>query len=151
MDILLRAVIALNLDNVKLLIFGSLNDDMKMEILEGSKASCIKFVGWANAEKSSDYFLTGDLGFFPGTHSVLWEQAVGLGIPCVFKTWEGMKHVDVGGNCLFLDQVDQKSIEETIKAIINNKEQFEKMKKVALEKGIFEFSYDEIAKRAIQE
>ncbi|MFK1961527.1 hypothetical protein ACIXEH_11290 [Bacteroides fragilis] len=62
----------------------------------------IHYVGWLSSEKTIEYFFASDLAVFPGTHSVLWEQAVGIGIPSIFKYWDGMTHVDLGGNCLFL-------------------------------------------------
>ena len=146
---LMRAVSDLNNQNIKLIVFGQPNDEMKPIIQELCKNDSIRFIGWIQADKAYDYFLASDLGFFPGTHSVLWEQACACGLPCVFKNWEGMHHVDVGGNCEFLKNDSAEEIKEMILNIVNDIDKYEAMKKVAVEKGIKTFSYKEIAKRAI--
>lgn len=147
--ILMRAVIELNQKNVKLIVFGVPNEKMKNEILELSEHLSIKYVGWIHPEKVYDYYFTSDLAFFPGTHSVLWEQAVGLGLPAVFKKWDGIQHIDLDGNCEFIETDDIKEIKKTITSIINNQQKYISMKKSAIDKGMEHFSYSMIAKKAI--
>jgi hypothetical protein len=101
------------------------------------------------ADKAYDYFLISDLGFFPGTHSVLWEQACACGLPCVFKDWEGMHHVDMGGNCEFLLEDSADVIRNIIFNIYSDKGKIQKMK-FAAESCKKEFFYSEIAKRALE-
>lgn len=54
--------------------------------------------------------------------------------PGLFKDWEGMRHVDLGGNAEFLyeDSVDE--IKEKISEIYNDKEKYARMKKVVKKK-----------------
>ena len=146
----MQAVAELNNDNIKLIVFGQPKDDMKEIVEKYSKDKNIFCIGWIESDKAYDYFLASDLAVFPGTHSVLWEQACACGIPGLFKDWEGMRHVDLGGNAEFLyeDSVDE--IKEKISEIYNDKEKYARMKKVAEEKGIKTFSYREISKRAIE-
>jgi glycosyltransferase involved in cell wall biosynthesis len=148
--LLLQAVYNINKPNIKLVVFGTVNPDLQdfFDLMLTSKS--ISFVGWQNSDKILDYFIFADLIVFPGTHSVLWEQAVGVGIPCVFKYWEGITHIDLGGNCEFLyeDKVDE--IEYKLLSIINNQNKYAQMKNNAIEKGLLEFSYDAIAERAIR-
>ncbi len=148
--LLMQAVAELNNDNIKLIVFGQPKDDMKEIVEKYSKDKNIFCIGWIESDKAYDYFLASDLAVFPGTHSVLWEQACACGIPGLFKDWEGMRHVDLGGNAEFLyeDSVDE--IKEKISEIYNDKEKYARMKKVAEEKGIKTFSYREISKRAIE-
>ena len=42
---------------------------------------------------------------FPGTHSVLWEQACACKVPCMFKRWPDMEHLNNGGNSVFIDDI----------------------------------------------
>ena len=147
--LLMRAVGEINQQNIKLIVFGSPNSQMTDEIDALSKHGCIKYVGWITAKSTYDYFLASDLAVFPGTHSVLWEQAVGVGLPCVFKKLDGIQHVDVGGNCLFLSTSSIEEMKEVILNICQHKDLYSKMKQVAVDRGISEFSYFEIAKRAI--
>lgn len=148
--LLMKAVQQINNDKIKLIVFGTLTDDMRDEITALSKDRNIRFIGWVPAERVYDYFLSSDLGVFPGTHSVLWEQACACGLPCLFKYWEGMQHVDVGGNCDFLCKNSLDEITQLIFELFNNKEKYNAMKQCAVEKAIGKFSYREIAKRAIE-
>ena len=98
-----------------------------------------------------NYFLAADLAVFPGTHSVLWEQACACGIPAVFRDWEGMHHVDVGGNAIFLHEDSTEEIEQVLLDLYEHSEKIDKMRKIAQTKGIIEFSYREIARKSIFE
>jgi 1,2-diacylglycerol 3-alpha-glucosyltransferase len=147
--ILMDTVSGLPNKDVNLIVFGTPNSEMKTEIDSLAKSSAIKYIGWIGSEKTYDYFFAADLAFFPGTHSVLWEQAVGVGLPCVFKKWEGIQHVDVGGNCLFINSTEE--IKETIMRLYHDRRLLTQMQQVAQEKGIPKFSYYEIAKKAIEE
>ena len=147
--LLMQAIIELNLDNLKLIVFGQPNDEMSPIIEDLSKDTHIRNIGWLDSTKVYDYFLASDLAVFPGTHSVLWEQACACGIPGVFKRWEGMQHVNVGGNALFLDECSKAEISACIKSITQDKEKYRRMKEVATQRCVKEFSYERIAKRAI--
>jgi glycosyltransferase involved in cell wall biosynthesis len=147
--LLMQAVNELDNKKIKLIVFGQPNDMMspKIEGLARNKNIC--FIGWIPADKAYEYFLISDLGFFPGTHSVLWEQACACGLPCVFKNWEGMHHVDMGGNCEFLNEDSVATIKDIIADIYFEKEKIAKMK-LAAEECKSNFFYSEIAKRAIE-
>ena len=124
---------------------------MKAEIERLSANKNIIFLGWLSSQDIYSILFASDLGFFPGTHSVLWEQSVGVGLPCVFKKWNNIDHVDVGGNCEFLDEVTVKSIANKILDIYKNKELYSKMKANAMGRGVERFTYSKIAKRAIEQ
>lgn len=145
--LLMQAVSELE-GKAKLIVFGQPNNEMENIINELSKDGNIRFLGWIPSDKVYDYFLASDLAVFPGTHSVLWEQACACGIPCVFKDWEGMHHIDVGGNCEFLHKDSTEEIKEVLSEIIGDKEKYYGMKQAA-EKSKKDFFYSEIAKCAI--
>lgn len=133
---------------VKMLVFGSLESgDFTTEFNTVCDGVIIQHVGWINSRHSYDYFEAADLVIFPGSHSVLWEQAVGQGKPCIFKYMEGFTHVDLGGNCLFLKSVDRKEIIYKIQYAIDH---YSQMLKSAQEKGLKYFSYYDIAVRSIK-
>ena len=149
-DILMNVVSNLSIDKIKLIVFGQPVESMVDKINQLANNDHIRYIGWLESYKVYDYFLASDLGFFPGTHSVLWEQACACGLPCVFKDWEGMHHVDVGGNCSFIKNIDKNVINESILSIYNNRKEYLKMKKIAETKGKEEFSYKQIAKKSIE-
>lgn len=148
--LLMQAIHELNIDNLKLIVFGQPLEDIKEEFYKLAKSKSIVYVNWIKSENVYDYFLASDLAVFPGTHSVLWEQVCACGIPTVFKDWPGMHHVDIGGNSVFLEDDSVVEISRVVLKIYNDKELYENMKKVATDKGIKEFSYKNIAKKAIE-
>jgi hypothetical protein len=136
------------LDNIKLIIFGSVSSDLKVKFDEKlSKNIC--FIGWQNSEEIYRLFNLANLLVFPGLHSVLWEQAVGQGKPCVFKYIEGFTHVDIGGNCFFLYEDSVKEIRRVLEPIIYDSNVFNNMRQSAQNGKQREFLYSNIARRSI--
>ena len=149
--LLMQAVKKIKNENVKLIVFGSVINELKEEVNKLADGEKIQYIGWINSEDSYKYFAASDLVVFPGRHSVFWEQVVGLGIPMIVKHWEGTTHIDVGGNVKFLrmDSVDE--IKSYIECLLNEPGIYDGMKKAAIEKGMKEFLYSDIAKRSIEE
>lgn len=146
---LIQAVNDLGEPKVKLLLIGVPDRKMTPIIESLSNSEYVRMAGWVSPESVYDYFLASDLGFFPGTHSVLWEQAVGCGLPCVFRKWPGMTHVDVGGNCVFVSDGTIETITETIQLICGDANKYQRMKDMAIAKGMTSFSYEEISRKSI--
>lgn len=146
---LLEVVQSMTDKSIHLVVFGEPDSEMKPIVDKFKETANIHMIGWIPSEQAYDWFLTADLAVFPGTHSVLWEQAVASGLPCVFKHWDGMEHVDAGGNCRFLYKDSVKEITDVLLEIHDNPEMYMLMKRAAMEKGVPMFSYREIAKRAI--
>jgi len=146
---LIQVISELNLTNIKLLVFGMPTPEMEEKIKDLCQHSSVIYVGWSSQSEICDYLISSDLAFFPGTHSVIWEQTVGLGIPAVFKKWDGMSHVDVGGNCILMNKGDKQEIKATITSLVTNQELLADMSVIAKTKGQLTFSYSEIAKKAI--
>lgn len=138
------------LKNVKLLIFGSVTTELKEKVNELLEDDIVQYIGWIDSKESYKYFAAADLVVFPGRHSVFWEQVVAQGIPMVVKYWEGTTHIDLNGNVEFLYNDTEEEIEKVLKKIICNEEKYKIMKIVAMEKGIKEFSYRDIARRSIE-
>ena len=135
--------------DIKLLIFGSVMEGpFKESFDELCDGIIVRFVGWINSSMTYNYFEAADLVMFTGSHSVLWEQAVGQGKPCIFNYYMRQTHIDLGGNCKFLHSASE---EEIIDVVTEAVKDYEKMKDIAVRKGIPYFSYDRIAERAIAE
>lgn len=143
---LMHAVNDMSDERVKLMVFGSVTDELKAEF-DRNLTDRVIHIGWRKSEDIYEDFAAADLVAFPGLHSVLWEQAVGMGVPCLFKRIKGFEHVDLGGNCLFFEQDDE---EEYKARIMRALDQLDEMKQIAQEKGMKTFSYREIAKRALE-
>ncbi|MBL1351788.1 MAG: glycosyltransferase family 4 protein [Zetaproteobacteria bacterium] len=135
--------------STKLVIFGVPTEEMSYLTEQMAAQKDIIYLGWLNPGDVNPYILASDLACFPGTHSVLWEQVVGLGVPALFRRWKGMEHVDVGGNCLFLEEDGVAALTNALKKIINDKDVYSAMMDVARSRGTDEFSYYRIASQAI--
>lgn len=137
---------------IHLIIFGKVEPDMQeyFYALQNENNPNMHYIGWIKADTAYDYFLASDMAFFPGTHSVLWEQACACGLPAVFKDWDGgFGHVDVGGNCILLKNISRQNIKDCIDNIFNDKQLYSKMRKAASTKAVETFSYMTIAKKSI--
>jgi 1,2-diacylglycerol 3-alpha-glucosyltransferase len=139
-----------NTPHTKLILFGKPNEDMKSVVEQLIKGQDVIYIDWLASKEIHKYFFAADLALFPGTHSVLWEEAVGLGLPCIFKKWEGIQHVDLGGNCMFIEEVNGSSIKDVLLKITEDKSTFDAMKGKAELLGPKTFVYSEIAKRSIE-
>lgn len=146
---LMKAINEIADDRIKLIVFGSLDENMEKIINELSSTPFIRNIGWISSDNIYNYLLASDLAVFPGTHSVLWEQAVGSGLPAIFRKWDGMTHVDIGGNCKFIDEGSVIELKKVINDIYKNKDKYLEMKKITIENGIPYFSYKNISRKAI--
>lgn len=148
--LLMKAIKDIKHKHIKLLIFGVPDDDIKELFNKYSDNTNIRAIGWIPSDETYNIFLAADLAVFPGTHSVLWEQAVACGLPAIFKYWEGMKHVDAGGNAILLKDPTSERIKETIELLITDKKRYNKMLDIAQNHARPLFYYKEIAKRSIE-
>ena len=139
-----------NISSVKLMIFGDVLPDIKSEFEEIlNRADNIIYVGWIPSEKVYDYFFAADLVFFPGQHSVLWEQACAAKVPCVFEKWDGMDHVNNGGNSDFLKPITADSIRNKIQEL-HFTEKYYNMKNVADSSNTDIYLYSKIAEKSLE-
>lgn len=149
--LLMEAVRNIKNSKVKLIIFGSIADNMRNKFNSLLKSDKIQYIGWLNSEESYLVFAASDLAIFPGRHSVYWEQAVGEGIPLIVKDWPGTHHIDLGGNVRFLTQDSPEEIKLIIEFLISHPKVYQTMKQISQNKGKSYFSYKEIAKRSIEQ
>lgn len=148
-DELLKAFKTINNLKVSLVIFGAFP-----EICRATQEICkntenVHFIGWLDAKETYEAFLSSDVGVFPGTHSVLWEQAAACGLPCIFKKWKDMDHVLVDGNCVLSETTDAETLSLLIKRFIDDNIYYNYYRDGA-ERSRWHFSYSEIAKKAIE-
>ena len=148
--LLMQAVQNISNPSVRLIVFGSVTDELKEQVKNLSDSVKVQYIGWISSEDTYDYFEASDLVFFPGRHSVMWEQVTGQGKPMIVKDWPGTHHVDLGGNVLFLTEDSVGEIQEKIESLLSEPSKLKEMTKIAQEKGMQIFSYADISKRAIE-
>ena len=145
--LLLRSFERLHNEKQYLVVFGSIPNELNN--LFETKNDNVRFLGWQDSKKIYDLFLASDLGVFPGTHSVLWEQAVACGLPCFFKHWKGMEHVNYNGNAILIDDVSINNLEKILNDVFLNINIYKEMKSNAKIAAI-EFCYINIAKKSLE-
>ncbi len=143
---LMRAVNMSGRQNLKLGIFGAVVPSLQAAFDE-QLSDRVQYTGWKSPEEIYRDFAAADIVAFPGLHSVLWENAVAFGKPCIFRYIPGFTHVDLGGNCLFFEGNTPEAYLNAVSKALDN---LDSMEKAALEKGMKVFSYREIAKRALE-
>lgn len=148
--LLMQAVQNIKRDDVRLIVFGSVTQELIDQVKALADGTKVQYIGWVLSKDSYDYFEAADLVVFPGRHSVMWEQVTGQGKPMLVKDWPGTHHVDIGGNVQFLTEDSAAEIQGKIEKLLANPEGFKTMKLVAEEKGMQVFSYRDIAKRCIE-
>ncbi len=146
--LLMQAVKNIENPKVKLIVFGSVTEELMPKVKELADGDKVQYIGWVKSEESYKYFAVSDLVVFPGRHSVFWEQVAAQGIPMICKKWDGTTHVDVGGNVQFLTEDSAREIESKIRELLIP-ENYVSMKESASE-GKKVFLYSDISKRSIE-
>ena len=149
--LLMQAVQNIQNDKVRLIVFGSVTQELMDQVRALADGKKVQYIGWVLSTDSYDYFEAADLVVFPGRHSVMWEQVTGQGKPMLVKDWPGTHHVDIGGNVIFLMQDSVDEIQGQIERLLENPEEYKKMKAIAEKEGMKVFSYKDIAQRSIQD
>lgn len=133
---------------VKLVVFGNVLDDVKDEF-EKQLSDKVQWAGFIPADEAYNYFFAADLAMFPGQHSVLWEQACACKVPCIFARWNGMEHVNNGGNAAFLDDVSVEGIKHCITDLMWT-DAYHTMKAIAESDKTDIYLYSNIAKKSLE-
>ncbi|OFX88790.1 MAG: hypothetical protein A2W99_04795 [Bacteroidetes bacterium GWF2_33_16] len=142
----------INKENIHLIIFGKIVDEYKEELEETiANHPNVHLAGWLTTKEINDYYLASDIACFPGGQSVLWQQAIGCGLPLCVKYFYGLEYLDLGGNVRFLYKDDPETISTALNEIIENKELMNSMANVAIQKGCEYFSYKNIAQTVIDD
>lgn len=145
--LLMRAINEMQMPKVKLIVFGTVSEKLKSKFDEQLSDRVI-YVGWKKSDEIYNEYSAADIIAFPGLHSVLWEQAVAMGKPCIFKKLNGFGHIDLDGNCTYFEKDSIKDYREIIENTINN---LSEIRLIAEKKGSEYFSYKKIAKKALEE
>lgn len=144
---LIEAVNGLNDPHVKLILFGSVSDDIRAKF-EERLSDRVLYVGWVNEIQAYQYFSMADLVAFPSSHSVYWEQAAGLGKPLLLNKWPGTEYISIDGNAVFVNGNSTEELREVISDLIGNSVKYNEMLNKATQCKAF-FSYRDIAQRCI--
>jgi len=136
--------------NIKLIVFGSVSDDILMEFSQLHENNLnIVYLGWLDTDMMVEYMFASDLALFPGTKSAIWEYAIATGLPLICAKWKGMDYIDLGGNIKYFSTDSSEGIRDDVESLINDVDSYEEMKEIAIRLGEHTFSYESIARKVI--
>lgn len=107
----------------KLVLFGSTGADIAEDfgrLLEGNPE--IINLRMLPGGKVSRYLLSADFGLFPGGHSTLWEEAIGSGLPCLFRNYGEEMHLNCNGNAVIVDNPGRNELMDCMNKVLNDRE-----------------------------
>jgi 1,2-diacylglycerol 3-alpha-glucosyltransferase len=91
---LLRALRSIDRPNVWLILVGDVPKDMGdlsqelAHLSEGQRR--VVRTGWIPPDKVAEYMCAADIGVFPASQSVLWQQCIGFGLPLIVGNHTGI-------------------------------------------------------------
>ena len=146
--VLAHAVNSLHRENIKLLVFGKIDDEMQ-PLFDAEASNNLITIGWVNSDKVYELFYAADLIIFPGLHSVLWEQAVASKTPCAFSKMDGFEHVNVNNNCILMTGKEPLYYMEMLQDLLDNKEHYNNLKHNSESGRTETFYYSRIARQVL--
>ena len=148
--LLAEAVSKIENPHVKILMFGTIVDELK-PIIESMLSDRVIYIGWINSDTVYNYFFAADLVMFPGLHSAMWEQAVASMVPLAVTKLRGFDQVDFNGNCLFMDGKGVDYYKSFVEHIVDDSILYNQLKTNAESEGASKFLYSNIAQKVIED
>jgi len=146
----LSAFVRIDKPNTHFIIFGKLFDDVRDQVMRYvNENKNIHYLGFIKGNDVKKYLIASDLGVFAGRHSVIWEEAIGCELPCVFSKYPGNNHMDICGNAILLDSPTEEDILITIKKAFDDRVFYSKLKENSI-KASEELSYYRIAEKSLE-
>jgi 1,2-diacylglycerol 3-alpha-glucosyltransferase len=155
-ELVIKAFLLLNEKNTHLIIIGDTKDKIyREEILTLINSHPrIHFIGWVDGQKAYDYMSACDIAVFPASQSVLWQQAIGSGLPLIIGQIEGqdVSYLNKNENIFMLekDAIHEIEICNLISLLYEDVNILLSMKKNAIKTTNEFLSYDLISKASIE-
>jgi glycosyltransferase involved in cell wall biosynthesis len=111
-ELLIEAVRSLPSLPLQLIVAGESGENhggYKKALLEMSRSQPnIRFVGWLKPEEIYKYLDMADMAVFPASQSILWQQAIAMGLPLVAGNTgnQDMSYLNLYDNIVILEKQD---------------------------------------------
>lgn len=153
-DLLIQAMNDLP-DNVHLLLFGKpTSEKYKLLLEELSQNLNVHFVGWITAEETLQLFLISDIAVFPASQSVLWQQAIGAGLPLVVGDSGGQSpdYMNKNNNIIIVEKenLNAGTFSNVLNRLISDEEERKRMSEGAVLTTKTYLDYKIIAEKTIK-
>lgn len=137
------------LTNVNLVIFGPVHPSLLDQFKKLLKLnSNIIYFNWLDNTDSIRLFSIADLVYFPGGHSVYWEQVQGMGVPLLVVEKSNTYHLNNLDSVLTYNEQDTYKLYEFIIDLLNSNK-INEIKKAAVSHKQ-DFYYSKIAKKSLE-
>lgn len=123
--------------NVHLLVVGEASDDAYREALSRAfeADSRIHPIGWVSGDDVYKYMDACDIAVFPASQSVLWQQALSMGLPIVVGRVgvQDASYMNLYGNVISLDEarIDPQNIARVIRDLLSDGENLRRLQAAA--------------------
>lgn len=143
----IEAVMRINDHSVKLVVFGGMDAEMKptVESLIQKYRNRVIYLDSLTPQEYNKVYCASDLALFPGGQSVLWQQAIGCGLPIIVGNDKDLDYLNRGGNVAYIDDTSVDGIYKVLLEVLQEKN-IDNMKFVAENQAREFFSYERIAK-----
>ena len=128
-ELLIEAILRLSNQPLHLFVIGDSSEEYqnyKRELLNLSRdKKNIHFVGWLNQIDVYRYLDMADLAVFPASQSILWQQAISMGLPLVVGNtgYQDISYLNKYRNIIILEKKDITSykLATEIEKIVSNR------------------------------
>jgi 1,2-diacylglycerol 3-alpha-glucosyltransferase len=155
-ELLINAFKLIKSTLVQLVIVGDTNNNVyKNELLALiANDSRIHFIGWVDGLEVYDYLCAADVAVFPYGQTVLWQQAIGTGLPLILGQHPGQdaSYLNKNNNILLIgaNELSAERICKELTSLYKNKEKLFSMKMAAKKTAIDFLSYEKIAQQTLE-
>lgn len=136
----------------RLFLIGPSSETYRLKIQEAAQGNPrIQLTGWMEPADLYRYFQAADLACFPGSQSVIWQQAICCGLPLICRYWPGGEYLDSGGNIRFLNEYSIPALRAALHELLTDETKLAHMAAVSHTLGRPRFSYERIAQTVLDD
>jgi glycosyltransferase involved in cell wall biosynthesis len=156
-ELVIKSFLLLNKKKSHLIIVGDGTDaTYKNELISLSEGHQeIHFTNWIEGKDVYQFMLASDVAVFPASQSVIWQQAIGTGLPLIIGKTKGQdaEYLNRNDNLFLIEEerVNERSIFDLLNLLISDVNLLETMKMGAFKTTDEFLSYDKISQLSIQQ
>lgn len=150
-ELVIKSFLLLNRKDSHLIIVGDGTDiTYKNELISLSERHPrIHFTNWIEGKEVYNYMCASDVAVFPASQSVMWQQAIGTGLPLIIGQTKGQDagYLNRNDNLFLIEEgmVNERSIFDFLNLLISDVNLLVTMKMNALKTTDEFLSYDKIS------
>lgn len=156
-ELLIEAVKSLPLLPLHLVVIGDSGPKFagyKAQLVEAAgQASNIRFVGWLESRDIYKYLDMADMAVFPASQSILWQQAIAMGLPLIVGDTgnQDMSYLNQRNNIVILanDEIRADRLAQEISRIAADPALLKAMSAGALEVANEHLNWDRLVQRTL--